>query len=203
MMSNRSIWKNLMLSVPLITLARFPLNLALAISAYFVLDRLVPRLRRFDSESVKRLSIEQLCDFVELYALGSAAGLTSMECLNLVREDSDATLAKLANDIIARCNLGVSLSESLNFECKAHPEFVEIARLIVRADLYGSPILESLQIELALMRSRLAGAALQKVKSLPIHCVFPLGSCFLPAFFLLTVVPIVFNLASQLLPAIS
>jgi len=161
---------------------------------FAVLQLGLPVLNEFDRKSDKEISRENICEFIEIFLLGINAGLTKLETLNLIFETSTEPLRSEISAVVTRCNLGISLVKSLEFTSEKYPKLAPALKTISRSEITGGPITESLELELMLTRAQSVNDALLRVRSLSIKCVLPLGLCFLPAFFVVTIVPIVASL---------
>ena len=195
--------KSLVLSLPVLIIWPNIYGAVGTVLLFNLLQRGIPFLNKLDSRHANEISKADLCEFIEVLLLGITAGLTVLESLKLaesfVREPLTAEITK----IISRCNFGMSLSTSLAFIGEQFPKLDQLVRIMTRSEVVGAPIAESLALELSLNRSFLANETLQRVRSLSVKCVMPLGLCFLPAFFLLTIVPIVASLLPNIMSTFS
>ena len=74
-----------------------------------------------------------------------------------------------------------------------------VARLLSRAAVGGAPVAPAVQRQAADLRAARRGLAEQLARRVGVLAVAPLGLCFLPAFVLLGVVPVVLGLAGPVL----
>ena len=190
--------RNALLSLPVIFLWPTLLGGLISSLLFCCLQFGLPVLQNFESRSSNELSKEDVCQFIEIFSLGTNAGLTKLEALQLVLETSSEPLQSEISKAIGRCNLGVGLVPSLAYTAEKYPNLAPAIKVISRSEITGAPISAALELELMLTRAQAANEVLQLVRSLSVKCVLPLGLCFLPAFFLLTIVPIV----ASLLPSI-
>jgi Flp pilus assembly protein TadB len=143
-------------------------------------------IRRADAARAARLP-----DALDLLVLAGSAGLTSRQGLRLVAQRGPPVLRPAFADVIARVDAGAPLGEAL-------PRLVEslgeparsMVRAVLTAERDGVPI-RSLLAHLAdearrQRRHELEAAA----RRLPVRLSFPLACCSLPAFVVLTVVPL-------------
>jgi pilus assembly protein TadC len=133
----------------------------------------------------------RLPDAIDLLVVAGSAGLTARHGLRLVAQRGPPVLRPAFADVIARVDAGAPLGEAL-------PRLVdtvgEQARSMVRAVLTaerdGVPI-RSLLAHLADEARRQRRHELEAaVRRLPVRLTFPLACCSLPAFVVLTVVPL-------------
>ncbi len=132
-----------------------------------------------------------LPDALDLLVVAGSAGLTSRQGLRLVAQRGPPVLRSAFADVVARLDAGAPLGEAL-------PRLVEsvgeparsMVRTVLTAERDGVPI-RSLLAHLAdearrRRRHELEAAA----RRLPVRLSFPLACCSLPAFVVLTVVPL-------------
>jgi len=191
-------FRNLLLSIPVLVFRSDIAGVLFASTLFCALHFGIPLLKALEHVSPEDLSDDEVCEFIELFLLGTNAGLTKLETLNLVAETSSGPLPDEIAEVIARCNLGISLVTSLGYTAKKYPNLGQAIRTISRSELTGGPITEALELELTLTQAKSANDALRRVRSLSVKCVLPLGLCFLPAFFLLTIVPIVASMLPKI-----
>lgn len=156
-------------------------------------------LTKIDSRHATEISLEVVSEVIEIFLLGANAGLTHLESLKLVAETVTDPMQSEIAEVIARCNLGISLTRSLSYLTEKYPDLAATIKVISRSETTGGPIIEALELELLLIRAQATNDVLRRVRSLSVKCVLPLGLCFLPAFFLATVIPIVANLLPDIL----
>lgn len=136
--------------------------------------------------------IRELPDSVDLLVLSVSAGLTVPLAMGAVAERSDGVVAEAFSWALSRSQLGVPLADALE---SVPGEFGEPLRQLVRplvvCQRYGSellPALETLAVEVRRQRRHRAEVMARR---LPVKLLFPLVLCILPAFALLTVVPVI------------
>ncbi|MET9397550.1 type II secretion system F family protein [Kitasatospora sp. NPDC002965] len=78
-----------------------------------------------------------------------------------------------------------------------HPRLAPLARCLVRTSLSGTPAAEALAGLAGGQRAEAVRAAHTRVRRAGVLATVPLGLCFLPAFVLLGVVPVVLGLTSR------
>jgi tight adherence protein C len=142
--------------------------------------------RRDDS----RLAIE-LPDVVDLLLLGVDSGLTVRLSIEAVASHADGMVATRFASGLDQMRMGRRLVDVLD---EVQSELGERVRplvgVLLDAELYGTPLrdpLERVGTELRLERRRRAEEAARRV---PVKLLFPLVFCTLPAFALVTVVPL-------------
>lgn len=143
--------------------------------------------RRRDAELTRELP-----DVVDLLYLGASAGLTVALLVDLIAERRVGTVAEGFCWARGRSRLGEPLADALEALPSVHGEALrQVVRPLVGSQRCGTellPALESLAAELRNQRRRQAEA---RARRLPVKLLFPLVICILPAFALLTVVPLI------------
>lgn len=158
------------------------------------------RRRRQQRDEAQQV-VDDLPDLIDLLGVAVGAGLTVPLALAAVGPRLSGPLAGGVHQVVGRTQLGLPRAEALELLCV---EVGEVARPLVAAlqgaERYGTPlvpVLERLAAEARLRRRRHAEAAARRV---PVRLLFPLVLCTLPAFALLTVVPLLAGSLSSLRP---
>ncbi|MEU9042490.1 MULTISPECIES: type II secretion system F family protein [unclassified Kitasatospora] len=144
----------------------------------------------------EELLARQLPLSAELLAacLGSAA--LPSEAVSAVGRSVGAPMGPRLVAIGAELALGAPPELCWNRLGEQHPPLAPLARCLVRTSLGGTPAAEPL-IGLAQgLRTAAARAAHARVRRAAVLATAPLGLCFLPAFVLIGVVPVVVGLTS-------
>ena len=134
-------------------------------------------------------------DIIDLFAVAVAAGLNTRLALRAVAErappgDLTAALAEVERDV---CATGARLADTVErLPAQLGTEVVRpLVAAITDAERYGAalgPTLDRLADDARRSRQRRAEEAARRV---PVKLLFPLVTCILPAFGLLTVVPLI------------
>ena len=134
--------------------------------------------------------IGDLAEVIDLFLLGTSAGLTVWLTLEEVSKHAQGQLGETLRDAVHRVNLGTSLTETLDWLSHQHNGQLRLlTRPLIEAERYGvalEPSLLRAREEARQLRRRQAEVAARRV---PVKLMFPLVLCILPAFGLLTVVP--------------
>jgi tight adherence protein C len=143
-----------------------------------------------------------LPDAIDLLAVAVGAGLTVPQAVSAVGARLEGPHGGALREVSRRVSLGTPRSQALDLLLV---ELGEPARPLVSAlqgaDRYGLPLgptLERLAADARARRRRQAEAAARRI---PIRLLFPLVLCTLPAFVLLTVVPLLAGSLSTLRPS--
>lgn len=152
-----------------------------------------PFLRRRRDDRRFRNAVERdVADVVTLIGLAVSSGHNLLGALRAAAANASGPLADGIGGAVASVDHGVRLADAL----EALPDRLgEVVRPVVAAlvscDRYGAPLgptLDRLASDVRIASRQRAEAAARR---LPIRLLFPLVSCILPAFGLLTVAPLI------------
>lgn len=140
----------------------------------------------------RRQAERELPVFLDLVAVGVAAGLTG---LLAVRRASEATAGPLAEELAAamrRVDLGGRWREELAAvgERLGLADLGRAVLLLERHHAVGSEVSEALAELAREVREAARAAAAERARTAPVKMLFPLVFMVLPAFLLLTVAPV-------------
>jgi Flp pilus assembly protein TadB len=169
--------------------------------SFGVLSFALPVFEKSQQARVSKLAPQDIEVFAEILILGTSAGLSAQSTL---RFNLDLLPIRLKGEIEAllnRCEIGMSWTKSLEIMCQKIPELRSIGNILLRSAQSGSPIGDSLQKIYQLQRRQNENESIRKIRSVAVRCVLPLGLCFLPAFIILTIVPIVATLIPSVIKA--
>lgn len=163
--------------------------LVVAVAAWWWAAPLVGRRRTRRRHDAAVLA--ELPEVVDLFVLAVGAGLTVGLAVDAVARHQHGMVGAALADVARRVALGARLSETLVTLPDALGDRVRpLASVLVGSERYGVallPALERLSAETRLERRRAAEASARRI---PVKLLFPLVLCTLPAFALLTVVPL-------------
>jgi pilus assembly protein TadC len=132
-----------------------------------------------------------LADVVDLLALAVGAGLTVALAVDAVARRATGPLAAELGRVREEVALGRRLADALeDLPARCGEAVRPMVAALVASERYGAPLaasLDRLAHEVRLERRRRAEEAVRKV---PVKLLFPLVTCTLPAFALLTVAPL-------------
>jgi tight adherence protein C len=133
-----------------------------------------------------------LPDVVDLLVLGVSSGLTVHLAVARVAARGSGPLAEELARVVDEVSLGRRLADALDdLPGRVGEDVRPLVAALVASERYGAPLvagLERLADEVRRDRRRRAEEAARKV---PVKLLFPLVTCTLPAFGLLTVAPLV------------
>jgi tight adherence protein C len=134
---------------------------------------------------------DTLPDVADLLLLATGAGLTLPLALPVVARRGPHPVAGALDTVLQATARGARVADALaELPAVAGERIRPLASVLIDHERYGTPLgpaLERVILELRLDRRRRAEQAARRV---PVQLLFPLVSCTLPAFALLTVVPL-------------
>jgi pilus assembly protein TadC len=137
------------------------------------------------SEILSALEIIQLC---------VSSGMTISDALEYSQKHSPPAAAKELERGLNQFRIGYSLVRGLEDLATANPRWQSISDTLITSLNTGSPIADQLADVAFILQSSIDTEKLKRIKSIAVKSVMPLGLCFLPAFILLAVVPIIAGL---------
>jgi pilus assembly protein TadC len=131
-------------------------------------------------------------DIVTMIGLAVNSGLNLLGALRAAGTYADGPVGQALRGVVAAVDRGVRLADALE---PLPDDLGEVVRpmviALVSCDRYGAPLgptLDRLAVDMRIAARQRAEAAARR---LPIQLLFPLVSCILPAFGLLTVAPLI------------
>jgi tight adherence protein C len=133
-----------------------------------------------------------LPDVVDLLAVCSHAGLNISLSLKRVAARAPGALGREMQRVVEEIELGVPRSQALESlaERSGLPEVESLVRVLLNSERFGTQISASLETFSAEVRGRRKRSAEEQARRAPVKILFPLVFLILPAFILLTVVPL-------------
>lgn len=126
--------------------------------------------------------------------LGICSGMTISDALQYAQKNSPYAPSQELELGLNQFRMGFPLSRGLEEIVIANPGWRSIADVLITSLHSGSPVSDQLADVEFVLQSHLDAEKLKRIKSVAVKSVLPLGLCFLPAFFLLAVFPIVAGL---------
>ncbi|GLW17280.1 membrane protein [Streptomyces sp. NBRC 13847] len=157
--------------------------------------------RRRGAESARRAAAEvraALAPAGDLLAACLAAGAGPRESAEAVGRSLDGPVAERLRQVAAELRLGGEPA-SVWPRLAELPGAEGLARCMERAGISGVPAVESASRTAAELRAEQARAAVARARRAGVLVTVPLSACFLPAFLVLGVTPVLIGLASGLL----
>lgn len=147
--------------------------------------------RRRRTRAAEARLVDDLPDLVDLLGVAVEAGLTPVLAVRALAPRWAGLLGVALREAVARVDLGSSWTDALGaLEAVGHGRLLPLVRALRAADRDGTalaPALGRVGLEARAQRRRLAE---ERAKRVPVRLLFPLVLCTLPAFALLTVVPL-------------
>lgn len=129
-------------------------------------------------------------DLVDLFRLAAAAGLPVRLAVETVAERADPPLREPLAEVCRRVRLGERLVDALEVLARSGEPLRPLAAALIHAERDGVPLGASLGRIAGDARRQRRRAAEERARRLPVRLLFPLVFCVLPAFVLLTLVPL-------------
>ncbi len=131
-------------------------------------------------------------DAVDLLAIALMAGMNPYRAFRTVGSARPTGCEKVFEDIEKRLRSGATVTEALRAVAhnEGNPELAALYRAIAGAERLGYPLGPTLMRLSGDLREREIRFAQSQARKAPVKVLFPLVFCVLPAFVLLTVVPV-------------
>lgn len=140
-----------------------------------------------------RLELEQMPDSLDFLAICFESGAPTSTALATVADVSPPCTQSLLRRVLSHLHVGRAPEEAWE-ELAAHPVWGVVAKDMVRASRSGISLAGSLRLHADDARTEARDAAMKRARKVGVKSVVPLMACFLPAFVLIGVVPIIASL---------
>ena len=152
-------------------------------------DLRLARRGREDQEQIRAA----LPDALDLLAACALAGMSLDRAMRTVAPDVAGPLGDALRVTLRALDAGMRRSAAYRLlaERAPVPEVRSLVRALERAERYGTSVATALVAQAREIRSRRRAAVEEAARAAPVKMLFPLVVCFLPAFVLLTVAPVV------------
>ena len=146
-------------------------------------------------EMVARISSSsEILQSLEIIRLGISSGMTISDALQYAQKYSPSAAAEVLDQVLNQFRIGFPLSRGLEEVAVANPGWRSISDTLIASLHSGSPVTDQLTDVEFVIQSSIDTEKLKRIKSVAVKSVLPLGLCFLPAFILLAVIPIIAGL---------
>jgi len=135
----------------------------------------------------------QLAVAVDLVGVGVAAGYTPFLAVDLGARWSPQLVGRALDDVVRVCALGQSFDDALRELGGREPGVRPLTDTLRTSARLGTPAAPALARLAADVRADLRRRSEARARTVPVRLCFPLVGCILPAFALLTVVPVVLD----------
>jgi len=170
-------------------LVLFPISRPASLIVGTILLTLPVLRRRRRTRQAEAALLDSLPDVIDLLAIAVAAGCNLRLAIEAVASIIPGAARAPLTEVCGRVSRGQRLGDAL-VVLHGLPGYQGLAAALIDAERYGTPLaraLDGLAHEARALRRRRAEEAARR---LPITLLFPLVLCVLPAFALLTVVPL-------------
>lgn len=141
---------------------------------------------------------EELADTVELLAVCLSSGAPMRHALEVVASVQGVATSTVLSKVSGLLSMGVPEQQAWQ-ELVGDEVWGPVARDVARSARSGTSLVEVLQVHAEEARQVTREKALQRARTAGVRSVIPLMACFLPAFVLVGVVPIIAGLLGGLL----
>ena len=147
--------------------------------------------RRF-ARARRRAIHDEIPQLLDLLAAGSTAGLSAELSFRQASECLRGPLGEDLARIIRSIDLGIPWRQALHgyVEATGDPDLARMLSVLARTETLGVPLSEATRELAASVREARRTATLGRARTAPVKMLFPLVFLILPAFLLLTVVPV-------------
>nr|WP_300143428.1 type II secretion system F family protein [Propionicimonas sp.] len=173
-----------------------PAAVAVGAGSYVMLGRLVSA----EAERRREQTLAQLPQACDLLAVALEAGLPLRRAVEVIAAAVGGPLGGLMAELAAKVRLGVDEAQAWTELGAAQPVLSGLGREVARTIGSGVALSRSLRALGAEFRKDAAAAAQVRARKVGVRSVLPLMVCFLPAFLLLGVVPIIGGVVRMVLP---
>jgi len=129
---------------------------------------------------------------LDLLAAGSTAGLSAEASFRQAVSCLQGPLGEDLGAVMRSVDLGVPWREALaaHVERTGDPDLARTVAVLARTEALGVPLRDATRELAAAVRDARRAATLERARTAPVKMLFPLVFLILPAFLLLTVVPV-------------
>jgi tight adherence protein C len=155
--------------------------------------------RRFSGSRRRRASKErqrafraEIPQFLDLLAAGSTAGLSAEASFRQAASCSHGALGEDLGEVLRSVDLGVPWRAALAdfVERTGDLDLARTASVLARTETLGVPLRDATRDLASTVREARRATTLERARTAPVRMLFPLVFLILPAFLLLTVVPV-------------
>jgi tight adherence protein C len=135
--------------------------------------------------------VRELPDVVDLFRIASGGGLTVRHAVQAVQDIVDGPFADALHEVLRCVSFGERLADALpSLNTELGEPVRPLVAALVSAERDGAPLREPLERVAWVARDVRRRRAEESARRVPVQLLFPLVACVLPAFALLTVVPL-------------
>lgn len=175
-----------------------PMGLAVGAALAVFADRGLSRLEPAAQRRLREELVAQLPVALDLLAACLQGGCPVEDALDAVAAATGHGLGESLSTVVAARRMGATPAQAWQ-QAGGKPELAALARAVVRAGEGGSDLAESVSVLAIDARDRARAHGEEAARRAGVLAVAPLGLCFLPAFILVGVVPVVVGVAGEVL----
>lgn len=175
-----------------------PGGLALGILLTVAVPRVVARLPSGSQQRSRASTARDLPFALDLVAACLTAGAPMSEAISTVSRQIGPPVEHILDQVVRHLGLGAS-QEQAWAAARDVPEFAALADTVIRVGDSGAALAPALRRLAAGQRDTARRRRAAAARRVGVLVVVPLGLCFLPAFLLLSVVPVLVGLVGELL----
>jgi pilus assembly protein TadC len=127
---------------------------------------------------------------IDLLAVAVGAGCTPYLAVGVASQWSPPAVTEHLDGIRRECALGVGFADALERGAREQPVLQPLADALLASERYGAPVGDALTRLAVEERAALRRRAEARARTVPVRLLFPLVFLVLPAFGLLSVVPV-------------
>lgn len=135
----------------------------------------------------------ELTTAVDLIAVAASAGCTPYLAADLGARWCPPRVASGLGEIVRACAVGATFDDAAASAGRRHPALRGLTEVLRMSDRLGTPTVPALVRLGVEQRAELRRRAEARARTVPVRLCVPLVGCILPAFALLTVVPVVID----------
>lgn len=150
------------------------------------------RATRHDRRARSKALHADVPQLLDLLAAGSTAGLSAEASFRQAVSCLHGPLGEDLGEVMRSVDLGVPWREALgeHVERTGDPDLARTVAVLARTEALGVPLRDATRELAAAVRDARRAATLERARTAPVKMLFPLVFLILPAFLLLTVVPV-------------
>jgi pilus assembly protein TadC len=146
----------------------------------------------------KAATSSEILSALEIIRLGISAGMTLSDALEYAQKRSPLAASRELEQGLNQFRVGFPLARGLEKMATENLGWRAISDTLITSLDSGTPVANQLDDVEFVLQSSIDTEKLKRIKSVAVKSVLPLGLCFLPAFILLAIIPIIAGLIGGL-----
>jgi len=181
------------LCICLVAYLWFPLPRQTSPGSEALADLVEPEIETTKPE-LKAATSSDILRALEIIGLGLSSGMTISDALEHSQKHSPLGAAQELERGLNQFRIGLPLTRGLEQIAIDNPGWRSISDTLITSLNSGNPVADQLADVTFILQSSIDTEKLKRIKSVAVKSVLPLGLCFLPAFILLAVIPVIAGL---------